>query len=72
LTTSGEAVEAAAFLDLYAERSGTSPASVLESRVVATCRCNESVCEGWQVIPEDCLMPWRGERVVIRGFHPHP
>lgn len=64
---SDEAVEAAAFLERWASRSGRTVEQVLERRVVATCSCGEDICEGWQVVPEDVLLPWRGERVVIRA-----
>lgn len=62
------AVEAAAFfLAGYAERSGVTPEQVLERRVVATCACDYEACEGFQIAPEDSLLPWRGETVLIRG-----
>jgi hypothetical protein len=62
-----EAVEAAAFLERWAAHSGRTVEQVLKRRVVATCSCGEDMCEGWQVVPEEVLLPWRDERVVIRG-----
>jgi hypothetical protein len=59
---------AAAFLKRYAAACDTTPSDILAGgRVVATCSCGDDSCEGWQVIPEDCLLPWRNEKVVIRG-----
>lgn len=57
---------AEAFLLAYAERSGSTRDEVLMGRVVATCLCDYENCEGWQLIPENCLLPWRAEVVVIR------
>lgn len=63
------ATEAAAeaFLTRYLKRSGARREVVLARRVVATCACGESICDGFQVIPEDCVLSWRGEEVIIRG-----
>ena len=65
-----EAVEAAGrFLDRYAARSGLTRDQILERRVIATCECGEEICEGFQCMPEDTLLPWRGETVLIRKPH---
>ena len=62
-----EAVEAAGrFLDRYAAHSGITREQVLGHRVVATCDCREDICEGFQCVPEDVLLPWRNETVLIR------
>jgi hypothetical protein len=58
--------DAEAFLLAYAERSGSTRDEVMTGRVVATCACGYEACEGWQIIPENCLLPWREEEVVIR------
>lgn len=55
------------FLATYAANCGLTVEGILERRVVATCHCDWDECEGWQVIPEPCLLAWRGEEVVIRG-----
>lgn len=60
-------VEAEVFLAAYAERSQRTTGEVLEGRVVATCSCDYEGCEGWQLINEDHLLPWRQEEVFIRG-----
>ncbi len=55
------------FLAGYADRSGSTRDKLLTGRVVATCVCGDELCDGWQLVPEDCLLPWREEVVVIRG-----
>jgi len=61
------AMSAEDFLVAYAENCGLTREGILARRVVATCHCGLEACEGWQVIPEPCLLAWRGEEVVIRG-----
>lgn len=55
------------FLAGYLERSGQTRSELLERRVVSTCGCAESECEGFKVVPMDCLLPWLGDRVMICG-----
>ena len=55
------------FLAGYAKRSGRTREEVLKYQVVATCSCDYDGCEGWQVIAEHHLLPWRNESIVIRG-----
>ena len=56
------------FLAQYADRSGIDPDVLLaHGRVVATCSCGDTICDGWQLVPEDCLLPWRQETVALRG-----
>ncbi|WNM65733.1 hypothetical protein SEA_VULPECULA_61 [Arthrobacter phage Vulpecula] len=44
------------FLAGYAERSGTTPAALLEAgRVVVPCTCDFEGCRGWKLVPADCL-----------------
>jgi len=63
-----ESVEAAeGFLVAYAERSGASREQLLDRRVVSTCTCDYEECEGFQLIPEYCVLEWRGEKILIRG-----
>lgn len=51
------------FLAGYAERSGTTPAALLEAgRVVVACSCGWALCEGWALIPGDTLAP--GQQAV--------
>lgn len=51
-------VTAEEYLSAYATRSGMLPRQLLEyGRVVAACTCDYDGCEGWQVIPPDCLQP---------------
>lgn len=63
----GQMEQAEDFLAAYAERSSMSREAILAHRVVATCACDYEECTGWQVASEDVLLPWCGERVVIRG-----
>lgn len=51
-------VTADEFLAAYAQRAGVPALQLLEAgRVVATCACDYQDCEGWQIIPKDCLQP---------------
>ena len=64
----GEAVEAAGqFLSSYVARSGANREQLLDRRVVSTCTCDYEECEGFQLIPEYCVLEWRGEVILIRG-----
>lgn len=60
-------ISAEDFLTTYAHNCGLTREGILARRVVATCHCDWWECDGWQVVAEDLLMPWRGEEVVIRG-----
>lgn len=52
-------MSARAFLERYAERSGMTPAALLEAgRVVVPCDCPFEWCEGWAVVPADDVYPW--------------
>lgn len=64
-----EAVEAAAerFLANYAARSGATREQLLDHRVVSSCTCGYEECEGFQLLPEYCVLEWRGEKILIRG-----
>lgn len=63
-----EAVEAAErFLSSYVARSDATREQLLDRRVVSTCTCDYEECEGFQLIPEYCVLEWRGEVILIRG-----
>ncbi|QOI67705.1 hypothetical protein SEA_ORCANUS_61 [Arthrobacter phage Orcanus] len=53
-------MSARAFLERYAERSGTTAEDILErGRVVVPCDCDWEYCGGWALVPGYDLEPWQ-------------
>ncbi len=62
-------ITAEEFLVAYAARSGVPPLQLLErGRVVSTCACSEPDCEGWQLMPPDCLRPHDKIAITAEDF----